>query len=118
MEEGEECDRVLTEIRFLIPFQVFFKLFRLSIKNSVKYKQLLLFRNVNIRFLYCLYLMCISFFLLISVDFINFANKLFLMEIYFCKPKVIHGLDLNLSSFFVTFRRGAWLSKIALILLK
>ena len=40
------------------------------------------------------------------------------MEIDFCKPKVIHSLDLNLSFFFVTFRRGAWLSKIALILFK
>ena len=40
------------------------------------------------------------------------------MEIDFCKPEVIHGLDLNLSFFFVTFLRGAWLSKIALILLK
>ena len=53
-----------------------------------------------------------------SFDFMNFANKLFLMKIDFCKPKVIHGLDLNLSFFFVTFLRGAWLSKIALILLK
>ena len=33
----------------------------------------------------------------------------------FCKPKVIHNLDLNLSFFFVTFLRGAWLSKIALV---
>ena len=40
------------------------------------------------------------------------------MEIDFCKLKVIHGLDLNLSFFFVTFLRGAWLAKIALILLK
>ena len=30
MEEGEECDRVLSEIKFLISFQLFFKLFRLS----------------------------------------------------------------------------------------
>ena len=36
MEEGEECDTVLSEIKFLIPFQVFFKLFRLSFKNFVK----------------------------------------------------------------------------------
>ena len=105
MEEGEECDTFLSEIRFLIPFQVFFKLFRLSLKNFVKYKHLLLFSNVDIRFLYCLYFMCISFFWLISFDFINFANKLFFMEIDFCKPKVIHGLDLNLSFFFVTFLR-------------
>ena len=35
------------------------------------------------------------------------------MEIDFCKPKVIRGLDLNLSFFLVTFLRGAWLSKIA-----
>ena len=40
------------------------------------------------------------------------------MESNFCKPKVIHGLDLNLSFFFVVFLRGAWLPKIALILLK
>ena len=40
------------------------------------------------------------------------------MEIDFCKPKVIHGLDLNLSFFFLTFLRDAWLSKITLILLK
>ena len=40
------------------------------------------------------------------------------MEIDFCKPKVIYGLDLNLSFFFVIFLRGAWLSKIALIPLK
>ena len=40
------------------------------------------------------------------------------MEMDFCKPKLIHGLDLNLSFFFVTFLRGAWLSKIALILFK
>ena len=40
------------------------------------------------------------------------------MEMDFCKPKVIHGLDLNLSFFFRTFLRSAWLSKIALILLK
>ena len=52
-----------------------------------------------------------------SFDFMNFANKLFLMKIDFCKPKVIHDLDLNLSFFFVTILRGAWLSKIALILL-
>ena len=45
MEEGEECDTVLSEIRFLIPFQVFFKLFRLSLKNVAKYKRLLLFSN-------------------------------------------------------------------------
>ena len=36
MEEGEECDTVFGEIKFLIPFQVFFKLFRLSLKNFVK----------------------------------------------------------------------------------
>ena len=118
MEEREECDAVLSEIRLLIPFQVFLKLFRLSLKNFVKYKRLLLFSNVDIRFLYCLYFMCISFFLLISFDFINFANKLFLMENDFCKSKVIHDLDVNLSLFFVTFLRGTWLSKIALILLK
>ena len=41
--------------------------------------------------------MYISCFGLISFEFINFANKLFLMEIDFCKPKVIHGLDLNVS---------------------
>ena len=40
------------------------------------------------------------------------------METDFCKPKVNHGLDLNLSFSFVTFLRGAWLSKIALILFK
>ena len=39
------------------------------------------------------------------------------MKIDFCKPKVIHGLDLNLSFFFVTILRGAGLSKIALIVL-
>ena len=42
MEDDEECDAVLSEIRFLIPFQVFFKLFRLSLKIFVKYKRLLL----------------------------------------------------------------------------
>ena len=42
MEDEEECDAVLSEIRFLIPFQVFFKLFRLSLKIFVKYKRLLL----------------------------------------------------------------------------
>ena len=40
------------------------------------------------------------------------------MEIDFRKPKVIHDLDLNLSFFFMTFLRGAWSLKIALILLK
>ena len=40
------------------------------------------------------------------------------MEIDFCNPKVIHGLDLNLSLFFITFLRGAWLSKIALTRVK
>ena len=40
------------------------------------------------------------------------------MEIDFYNPKVIHGLDLNLSFFLAIFLRGAWLSKIALILLK
>ena len=48
MEEGEKCDTVLSEIRFLIPFQVLFKLFRLSLKNFVKYERLLLFSNVDI----------------------------------------------------------------------
>ena len=43
---------------------------------------------------------------------------MFLIEMDFCKPKVFHGLDLNLSFFLVTFLRGAWLSKMALILLK
>ena len=61
MDEGEECGTFLSETRFLIPFQVFFKLFRLSLKNVVKYKHLLLFSNVDIRFLCCLYFMCISF---------------------------------------------------------
>ena len=28
------------------------------------------------------------------------------METDFCKPKVINGVDLNLSFFFVTFLRG------------
>ena len=42
MEDGEECDAVLSEIKFLIPFQVYFKLFRLSLKIFVKYKRLLL----------------------------------------------------------------------------
>ena len=32
-EEGEEGDRNLSEIKFLIPFQLLFKLFRLSLKN-------------------------------------------------------------------------------------
>ena len=36
MEEGEECDRILIEIKLLIPLQEFFKLFRLSLKNFVK----------------------------------------------------------------------------------
>ena len=36
MEEGEECDRVLIEIKFLIPLQEFFRLFRLSLKNFLK----------------------------------------------------------------------------------
>ena len=40
------------------------------------------------------------------------------METDFCKPKVIHGLDLNLSYFFVIFLSDAWLSNIALILFK
>ena len=40
------------------------------------------------------------------------------MENDFCKSKVIPDLDVNLSLFFVTFLRGTWLSKIALILLK
>ena len=40
------------------------------------------------------------------------------MEISFCKPKVIQSLDLNLSFLFVTFLRGAWLSKIVLMLFK
>ena len=40
------------------------------------------------------------------------------MEIDFYEPKVIHDLDLNLSFFFVTFLRGAWLSEITLTLLK
>ena len=35
MEERQECNTVLSEINFLIPFQVFFKLFRLSLKNFV-----------------------------------------------------------------------------------
>ena len=35
MEEGEECDTILSEIKFLIPLQVFFKLFRLSLKKFV-----------------------------------------------------------------------------------
>ena len=33
MERREECDTVLSEIKFLIRFQVFFELFRLSLKN-------------------------------------------------------------------------------------
>ena len=37
MEEGEKCDTVLSEIKFFIPFQVFFKLFRLSLKNKKVY---------------------------------------------------------------------------------
>ena len=59
MEEEEECDTVLSEIKFLTPFQVFFKLFGfgLSLKNFVKQEHLLLFSNVDIRFLYCLYFM-------------------------------------------------------------
>ena len=36
MEAGEECDTVLSEIKFLIPFQVFFKLVRFSLKGFVK----------------------------------------------------------------------------------
>ena len=55
MEEGEKCDTVLSEIRFLIPLQVFFKLFRLSLKNFVKYERLLLFSNVDIKILYSPY---------------------------------------------------------------
>ena len=43
---------------------------------------------------------------------------MFLVEMNFCKPNVIYGLDRNLSFFFVTFLTGAWSSKIALILLK
>ena len=30
MEEGEECDTVLSDVRILILFQAFFKLFRMS----------------------------------------------------------------------------------------
>ena len=40
---------------------------------------------------------------------------MFLIKMDFCKPKVIHGLDLNFS---LANLRGGWLSKIALILLK
>ena len=36
MKEIEECDTVLSEIKFLISFQIFFKLFRLSLKSFVK----------------------------------------------------------------------------------
>ena len=93
-------------------------LLRLSLKNFVKWEHLLFFSNVDIRFLYYIHFKWISFFWLISFDFINFANKLFSVEIGFCKPKVIHGLDLNLSFFFVTFLRDEWLSKTALMLFK
>ena len=43
---------------------------------------------------------------------------MFLIKIGFFKSKVIHGLDINVSFFLVTFLRDKWLSKIALILLK
>ena len=36
MEEGEECDTVLSETKLLIPFQVFFKLLTLPLKHFLK----------------------------------------------------------------------------------
>ena len=36
MKEIEECDTILSEIKFLISFQIFFKSFRLSLKSFVK----------------------------------------------------------------------------------
>ena len=32
-KKGKECDTILTEVKILIPFQVFFKSFSLSLKN-------------------------------------------------------------------------------------
>ena len=113
----EDCETVLSEIRFLIPFQVLLKIFRLILTKCVKWKHLLLFSNVDIRFLYCLYLMWISFFWLLSFHFINFANKM-LIKMGFCKPKVIHSLHLTYSFFFVTFLSGVWFFKMHLLSLK
>ena len=36
MEEGENCDTVLSEINFLIPSQIFLKFFRLLLNKFVK----------------------------------------------------------------------------------
>ena len=48
MEEGEEDDTVLSEVRFVLPSQVFFKLFRLPLKKFVKYKWKMIFVNLKV----------------------------------------------------------------------
>ena len=58
------------------------------IKTFVKYERLLRISNVDISFLYCLYLMWVSFCWMMLSDFINFAKNIFLWKWIFVKLKL------------------------------
>ena len=48
----------------------------------------------------------------------KFLSNLFFTDIYFCKPKVIQGLDLNFILYLLILSRGGEVSKNILILSK
>ena len=116
--EGTEFEVLFRNISFLIPFQVFFKSLIFVWKQFVKYDCLLLFRKVDKRLLYCLYLKWASFFKSVSFSFMNLDSNLSFTELDFCMPDVIQGLLLNFSLCLDTFFNWTYLSGIKMILLR
>ena len=89
-------------------FQTIFP-FLMTMKKSGKMTLLTFFNSVDKIFLYCLYLMCASYFTR-SFSLIHFDRNWFLKDIDICKKEVIHDLLLNFNLFSDTFFRGAQVS--------
>ena len=56
--------------------------------------------------------------IMLAISFLSVGCKNIVLDIDFCKPKVIQGLDLNFNLHLLNFLRGAQLSNNMLILFK
>ena len=102
----------------LMPFHLFFELFRLETKYFSWQFCLLLFKRVDIKFLWFLYFKWSSALIVGSFFLMKSDRNLFFTEIDFCKPGVIQGFDLNFNLYLLIFLKGAKLSNNSLILFK
>ena len=98
------------DIRFLIPFQVFFILIMLFLKNSYNDFFLTFWITVESKFLLCLYLSCVLIFLTGSFSLMYFLNKESLTKIVLWIAAVIYGFVFNFNWYWLTFLNETCLS--------